>query len=165
MNRIKIELKWAIIFTIFTLVWWLLEKTLGWHDEKIANHFWLTLLFFPFVIFMYILAIREKRRRHYDKKITWKQGFLSGLLLSVFAAALSPIAQYIAHNYITPEFFVNVIESSVTNNFMSIEAANEYFNLTGYMYRSIISCIVGGTIVSAFVAFVLKRKSVKVKTT
>ena len=158
MNKIKIELKWAFIFTIFTLVWWLLEKTLGWHDEKIANHFWLTLLFFPFVVFMYVLAIREKRRRHYSKRITWKQAFLSGLLLSIFAAALSPISQYITHNYITPEFFVNVKESSITNNLMSIEAANEYFNLNGYMYRSIIACIVGGSLVSALVGFLLRRK-------
>ena len=158
MKKIQIELKWAIIFTIFTLVWWLLEKTLGWHDEKIANHFWLTLLFFPFVILMYVLAIREKRRRHYDKRITWKQAFLSGLLLSVFAAALSPIAQYITHNYITPEFFVNVKESSITHNMMSIESANHFFSLTGYMYRSVISYIVGGSIISALVALFLRRK-------
>jgi len=159
MKKIKIELKWAIIFTIFTLVWWLLEKTLGWHDEKILNHFWLTLLFLPFVIFMYVLAIREKRRRFYNKKITWKQGFLSGLLLSIFIAALSPIAQYITHNFITPEFFVNVKESSITNNLMTLESANHYFSLTGYMYRSVISSIVGGSFVSALVALLLRRKA------
>ena len=63
MKNIKIEFKWAIIFTIMTLVWMLLEKTLGWHDEKIADHYWLTLLFIPIAIFMYLLALREKRRQ------------------------------------------------------------------------------------------------------
>lgn len=158
MNKIKIELKWAIIFTTFTLVWWLLEKTLGWHDENIANHLWLTFFFSIFVIFMYVLAIREKRRRHYNKTITWKQAFLSGLLLSAFAAALSPLAQYITHNYITPEFFVSVKESSITHNLMTIESANHYFSLTGYMYRSVIAYLVGGSIVSALVGLLLRRK-------
>lgn len=157
MKGIKIELKWAIIFTITMLAWMLFEKTLGWHDEKIADHYWLTLLFMPFAILMYILVMREKRRRHYDGKMTWTQGFLTGVKMAVFVALLSPIAQYITHNYITPEYFNNVSTYSVTNDLMSIEEANEEFNINSYLFKSFIGALGGGLVVSAIVAIFMKR--------
>lgn len=157
-RKVRIELKWAIIFTIMMLAWMLLEKTLGWHDEKIADHYWLTLLFLPFSIFMYILAMRETRRRVYGRKLTWLQGFTSGLTLTLFIALLSPLAQYITHNYITPKYFENVINYSVTNNLMKINEANEYFSLNNYLWQSFIGAILGGAITSALVALFMKRK-------
>ncbi len=157
MKNLRIEFKWAIIFTIATLAWMLLEKTLGWHDEQIANHDWLTFLFLPFIVLMYVLALREKRRRYYNKKITWKQAFLAGLMVSIFAAALSPLAQYITHNYITPEFFVKVKDYSVTNKLMTVNAVNDYYNITNYIMQAALSSLIGGTIISAVLAFFMKR--------
>jgi glucan phosphoethanolaminetransferase (alkaline phosphatase superfamily) len=135
----------------------LLEKTLGWHDEKIADHYWLTLLFMPFAISMYILEIREKRRRIFKHQMTWKQGFISGLLMAIFIALLSPIAQYITHNYITPKYFETVKNYSVTNDLMTIEAANEYFNLTNYLWQSLLGGLIGGAIISAIAALFLMK--------
>lgn len=158
MKRVKIELKWAIIFTIMTLAWMLLEKTLGWHDENIADHWWLTLFFLPFAIIIYILAMRETRRRVYKGKMTWRQGFLSGLLMAVFVTLLSPLAQYITHNYITPEYFETVRNYSVTNELMSIQKANAYFNITSYMWQAAIGAFAGGFITSAIGALFLMKK-------
>ncbi|MFC7356835.1 DUF4199 domain-containing protein [Jejudonia soesokkakensis] len=158
MKRVKIELKWAIIFTIMSLAWMLLEKTLGWHDESIADHWWLTLFFLPFAVIIYLLAMRETRRRVYKGKMTWKQGFLSGLLMAVFVTLLSPLAQYITHNYITPEYFESVRNYSVTNELMSIEKANAYFNITSYIWQAAIGAFAGGFITSAIGALFLMRK-------
>ncbi|OAB75761.1 DUF4199 domain-containing protein [Cochleicola gelatinilyticus] len=158
MKHIKIEFKWAIIFTIAMLLWMLFEKTLGWHDEKIADHYWLTLLFFPIGIFMTVLVMREKRRRMYRGKLTWMQGFLTGLKMSVFVALLSPLAQYITHNYITPEYFNNVIDYSVTNDLMTMKKANEVFNFNSYMLQSFFGALIGGIITSAIVAIFMRRK-------
>lgn len=158
MKRVKIELKWAIIFTIMSLAWMLLEKTLGWHDENIADHWWLTLFFLPFAIIIYILAMRETRRRVYKGKMTWRQGFLSGLLMAVFVTLLSPLAQYITHNYITPEYFETVRNYSVTNELMSIQKANAYFNITSYMWQATIGAFAGGFITSAIGALFLMKK-------
>tara|TARA_R100000935_G_scaffold1517_1_gene4849 strand:- start:28376 stop:28852 length:477 start_codon:yes stop_codon:yes gene_type:complete len=157
MKAIKIELKWAIIFTITMLAWMLFEKTLGWHEENIANHYWLTLLFIPFAILMYVLVMREKRRRHYDKKMTWLQGFITGAKMALFVALLSPLAQYITHNYITPEYFNNVIEYSVTNDVMTRTKANDYFNITNYIWQSAFGALGGGLVVSAIVAIFMRR--------
>ncbi|MCH2489659.1 MAG: DUF4199 domain-containing protein [Flavobacteriales bacterium] len=158
MKKIYIELKWAVIFTITMLSWMLLEKTLGWHEEQIADHWWLTLLFMPFAVFIYILALREKRRRAYNRKLTWVQGFLAGLIMSVFVALLSPIAQYITHNYITPEYFNNVIEYSVTNELMTRTKANAYFNIENYMWQSAFGALGMGIVTAAIVAIFLRRK-------
>jgi hypothetical protein len=158
MKNLKIEFKWAIIFTIATLAWMFLEKTLGWHDEEIADHYWLTFLFLPIAIFMFLLALREKRRRYYNKKMTWLEGFLCGFTVSVFVAALSPLGQYFTHHYITPEYFPNIIEYSVTNELMTIKKANDYFNMNNYMLQSAIGAFAGGTIISAIVAIFVRRK-------
>ncbi len=158
MKKIYIELKWAVIFTITILSWMLLEKTLGWHEEKIADHQWLTLLFAPFAIFMYLLEMREKRRRVYGGKMTWMQGFLSGVILSVFVALLSPLAQYITHEFITPKYFNNVIEYSVTNDLMTRTKANEFFNINSYMWQSAFGALVFGIATAAIVAIFVRKK-------
>lgn len=157
MKAIIIELKWAIIFTITLLAWMLFEKTLGWHDEKIADHFWLTFLFIPFAVLIYVLVMREKRRRHFNKKLTWLQGFITGVKMAFFVALLSPLAQYITHNYITPEYFESVSQYSITNDLMSIEEANDYFNITNYMLQSAIGALGGGIVISALVAIFMRR--------
>ena len=158
MKKIYIEFKWAVIFTIAILCWMLLEKTLGWHEEQIADHWWLTMFFVPFAILMYLLEMREKRRRAYGKKITWLQAFVSGIILSVFVALLSPLAQYITHNYITPEYFNNVIEYSVTNDLMTRTKANDYFNINSYMWQSAFGTLGLGVVIAALVAFVVREK-------
>lgn len=161
MKKIHIEIKWAIISTVLSLAWMLLEKTLGWHDEQIADHFWLTLMFIPFAVLMYVLCIREKRRRVFDKKLTWKEGFFTGARLAIGVTLLSPIAQYITHNYITPKYFEKVKEYSITNDLMTVEAANDYFNIGNYIWQSAAGALIGGLIISALVSLFLKKPRLK----
>ena len=158
MKKVYIEFKWAVIFSITMLCWMLLEKTLGWHEEQIEDHWWLTLLFAPFSILMYLLAMREKRRRVYNGKMTWLQAFICGVILSGFIALLSPIVQYITHNYITPQYFNNVIEYSVTNDLMTRTKANEYFNINNYMWQSVIGAFGFGIVTAALVAIFVRKK-------
>jgi len=158
MKNVKIELKWAIIFTLTTLAWMLLEKTLGFHDERIENYWWLILLYLPVAFFIYILAMRETRRRVYKGVMTWRQGFLSGLLMAVFVTLLSPLAQYVTHNYITPEYFESVRDYSVTNEFLTLEQANNYLNITSYRWQAVIGSFLGGIATAAIGAFVTRKQ-------
>lgn len=158
MKKIVIEFKWGIVFTITMLTWMLLEKTLGWHEAQIGDYQWLTLLFAPFAILMFLLALREKRRRAYGGKMTWLQGFVSGVILSGFIALLSPLAQYITHNYITPEYFNNVIEYSVTNDLMTRDKANAYFNINSYMWQGALGALGFGVVIAAIVAIFVRKK-------
>lgn len=157
MKAIKIELKWAILITVAALVWMLLEKTLGWHNEQIADHYWLTLLFFPILVFLYTLALREKRRKYYQGAMTWPQGFKSGFLLSAFLALFSPLTQYITHTYISPNYFENITAHAVTTREMSLAEATQHFTLQSYIIQAAIGAVVGGIVISAVVAVFLKR--------
>lgn len=158
MKKIYIELKWAVIFTIALLCWMLLEKTMGWHEERIVDRAWFTLFFVPFAILLYLSAIREKRRRVFNGKMTWLQAFTSGMVLTVFVAILSPLAQYITHNYITPEYFNNVTEYSVTNDLLTRTLANDFLNINNYIWESLFGALGFGTITAIIVAFFVRKK-------
>lgn len=158
MKKIYIEFKWAVIFTITFLSWMLLERTLGWHQAENLDLRWLILLFIPFAILMYLLEMREKRRRVYGGKMTWLQGFTSGLILSVFVALLAPLAQYITHHYITPEYFNNVIEYSVSNDLMTRTIASKYFNINNYLWQSVVGALGLGIATAAIAAIFVRKK-------
>ncbi len=102
--------------------------------------------------------MREKRRRVYGGKMTWIQGFITGVILSVFIALLSPLAQYITHNFITPKYFNNVIEYSVTNDLMTRTKANEFFNINNYILQSAFGALGLGIATAAVVAIFVRKK-------
>jgi len=158
LKNIKLEFKWAFVFSIASLVWMLLEKELGWHDTYITDHYWLTLLFTPLALILYVQALKEKRRRFYGGRMTWLQGFYSGLKLTFFIALFSPAVQYITHNYISPEYFPNIIAYSVENNKMTLAETEAYFTLKTYIIQSALGVLIAGTITTAVVALFLKRK-------
>lgn len=158
MKNFKIELKWAIVFTIAMLAWMWLEKTLGWHDEMIADHSWLTMLYVPIAILLYVLALREKRRRHFEGKMTWLQGLITGLKISIFVAILSPLVQYVTSEIISPDYFQNMIDYAVETGQSTREEAEAYFNLQSYLLQSTIAAFVMGALTSAVVALFLRKK-------
>jgi uncharacterized membrane protein len=65
MKNFRIELKWGIIFFLSGLLWMVLEKTLGWHDRLLAQHAMYTLGYAPIAILIYVLALRNKKRKTY----------------------------------------------------------------------------------------------------
>lgn len=158
MKKFAIEIKWGILFTIISLLWMFLEKGLGWHDEHIAQHAIYTNLFAIIAIVVYVFALLDKRKNFYGGKMTWSQGFISGIVVSVVVAILSPLAQYITHEFITPDYFENVITYSVDNGALSRSAAEEYFNLTSYILQSFFFALVVGVVTSAIVAYFVKKE-------
>lgn len=158
MKKFSIEIKWGIIFSVVSLLWMFLEKGLGWHDENIAQHAIYTNIFAIVAILLYVFALLDKRKNFYNGKMTWTQGFVSGIIISVVVAILSPLAQYITHEFITPDYFTNVIDYSVESGAMTREAAEEYFNLKSYIIQSFFFALVVGVVTSAIVAFFVRRK-------
>jgi hypothetical protein len=65
MKNLKIEIKWAIIFMLSIFIWMLIEKALGWHDEKIADHAVYTNIFALVAIGVYVFALSDKKRNFY----------------------------------------------------------------------------------------------------
>ena len=83
---------------------------------------------------------------------------MSGVVISIIVAVLSPFTQYITLEYITPEYFNNIIEYTVSTGVMTQEAAADYFNLKNYMVQSVIGALLMGVITSAIVAIFTKSK-------
>jgi uncharacterized membrane protein YvlD (DUF360 family) len=158
MKNISIEIKWGVIFVLVSLGWMVLEKSLGWHDEHIDQHATLTNLFAIPAIALYVFALLDKKRNYYHGQMTYLQGFLSGIVISIIVTVLSPFSQYITLEYITPDYFTNVINYSVSSGALTQEAAEEWFNLQSYMVQAAIGAMVMGVITSAIVAIFTKSK-------
>lgn len=160
MNSRFIELKWAAIFIIVSLVWMELEKIAGLHDKHIDLQQYLTMLFMIPAILVYVLALKEKKKKDYSGRMSYKQGFISGLIITLIVTLFSPLTQWIISEIITPDYFTNVIAYSVeTGYYKTIEEAQAHFNLKNYMIQSTIGAFVMGILTSAIVAFFVKTKS------
>jgi hypothetical protein len=90
MKSVKIEFKWAIFFTLMSLAWTLLEKLSGLHGKYIDYHLYLTNLFAIPAILIMVLALKDKKRNYYNGQMTYVQGLISGIILALFIALISP---------------------------------------------------------------------------
>lgn len=162
MGKIKIEIKWALIFVVMTLLWMVLEKITGLHSTHLDKHLYLTNLFAIPAVLIYVLALKDKKKNYYNGLMTFKQGFISGLIISVIVMLFSPLTQWIISTIISPEYFPNVIAYSVeTGYYKTVEEAESFFNLKNYMIQSVIAAIGMGVVTSAIVAFFVRTKSKK----
>lgn len=105
MSKYKIEIKWAIIFAFMLILWTLLERLTGLHSEHIDKHPIYTNLGALPAIAIYVFALVDKRKNHYQGKMTYKQGFVAGLIITLIVTVLSPLIQYISSTIISPDYF------------------------------------------------------------
>lgn len=160
MKKIKLEIKWALVFVAMSLFWMLLEKLVGLHSTHIDKHMYLTNLFAIPAIIIYILALKDIKKNDFNGQMTYKQGFISGLIITVIVTVFTPLTQWIISTIITPEYFPNVIAYSVKTGYhKSLEEAEAYFNLKNYVVQSTIGAFVMGIITTAVVAFFVRTKS------
>ena len=159
MKKFTIEFKWAIISIIIFLAWMTLEKQLGFHDEKIKwQMFFTMLIIFPNFL-LYYLALKDKKKNYYNCEMSWKQGFISGVVISFIVVIFSPITQFITHEFITPHYFDKLIALSVESKRLTLEEAQSYFNLSAYIWQSISSGLSFGVVIGAIVAYMIKTKT------
>lgn len=159
--NIKIEVKWVILFSIVTLLWMLLEKLFGLHGKYIDYHMYLTNLFALPAILMVVLALKDKKNQHYDGHMNYKQGLVSGILLSSIIAVLSPITQWITSFVISPEYFPNVIKRSVELGYYQTKAeAANMFNYQNYAIQGFFGALIMGIITSAIAMIFIRNKKI-----
>lgn len=157
-NKFAIEFKWGVIFTVVALLWMIMERLVGLHDKYIDKQVIYTNLFAIPAIVIFVFALLDKRKNFYNNKMSWIDGFLSGLIVSVIITIFSPLAQYITLKIITPDYFDNIIQYSVESGKMSQQQAEDYFNLSNYMMQSALSGLLMGAVTSAIVALFIRKK-------
>ena len=159
MGKFRIEIKWAILFTVMMLVWMVLEKLAGLHGEHIDKHpIYTNFVAIP-AILMYVFALRDKRQNFYNGVMTYGQGFMAGLIMTAVVTLFSPLTQIITSLVITPEYFPNVIKYSVEQGLMTQEVAENYFNLKSYLMQVVIATPIMGILTTAIVAIFTRKKA------
>lgn len=158
MKNFAIEIKWGIIFVLVGIVWVFIEKSLGYHDEKIASQVLFSFLFVPIAFFIFFLGLREKKQKFYTNAITWRQSFVSGILISVVVAVCSPLSQYVVLELISPDYLDNMSALAIKNKKMSENEALAYFNLNNYMWQSVYFALSTGVVTSAIVSLFIRTK-------
>ena len=158
MKKFATEIKWGILFTIAALLWMVVEKTLGWHDVHIAKHALYTNCFAIVAIAVFVFALLEKRNKDFGGKMSWAQGFVSGIIISAVVAFLSPLSQYLTHEFISPDYFNNAIANAVENTGMTKENAEAWFNYKSYTLQAAFGALAMGVVTAAIVALFVKRK-------
>src|SRR5690606_13891821 len=94
----------------------------------------------------------------HNGKMSWKQGFISGIILSVIIALFSPIIQYITNTGISPDYFPNAIKYIVDSGKMGQETAESYFNLKSYVLQGVFGALSMGIVTSAIVALFVRKQ-------
>lgn len=160
MKNIKIEIKWAIIFSIVGLIWMVLEKITGLHGKYIDYHLYLTNLFAIPAIIVMVMALKDKKKNFYNGQMYYKKGLISGIILSIFIALISPLTQWITSYVITPEYFPNVIKRSVEiGYYKTTEEAQANFNYKNYAVQGAIGALIMGIVTTAFAMIFLRTKN------
>ncbi len=160
LNKYKIEIKWAFIFIAVSLLWMLLEKLSGLHSTHIDKHYYLTNLFAIPAVWIFVLALQDKKKNFYNGLMNFKQGFISGLIITLIVAIFSPVTQWIITYIISPEYFPNVIEHSLETGYHETrEEAEAFFSYKNFALQSTIGAMVMGIVTSLIVSLFVRTKT------
>lgn len=159
MGRFRIEAKWALIFSLMTLAWMVLEKVSGLHGKYIDYQYYLTNLFAIPAIAVMVLALKDKKQNFFNGNMSYLNGLITGIVLSLFIAILSPLTQWIISYVISPEYFPNVIKRSVElGYYKSVAEAEAFFNYKNFAIQSAIGALVMGILTTAIAMIFIRTK-------
>jgi len=158
MKKYQIELKWALVFVGMTLIWMIGEKLLGYHSEKIDQHEVITNFIAIPAIAVYVFALLDKKKNFYNGQMSYIQGFISGIIISIIVSGISPLTQYLTSVVISPEYFPNIIKYVVESGKSTLADADSYFNLTTFIQYGVVGALGMGIFTSAIVAIFVKSK-------
>jgi hypothetical protein len=157
MKKYQTELKWAGIFFGMYLVWMLLERLCGLHGPRIQYQQLVSMFILIPSLLIYVLALREKKRKVFQGKITFGQAFKSGMLLTILIVLLSPVNQLITTQIISPEYFKHMRDLAVAQG-MSPEEAQSRLNIGAFIVQSVVGGLITGSLFSALVSIVIRSK-------
>ncbi len=159
MYKYKIEIKWAFVFIGMLLLWNITERLLGFHDEYIGEHMYFSMIFVIPAIGLYVLALKEKKTKYYNGQMNFKQGFISGLVITLIVTVFSPITYWVIWKIISPDYFENVIKFSVESGYDSLEDAQAYYNYKNFALQTFIWALIPGIVTSLLAALFVRSKN------
>lgn len=159
LKKIHIELKWAINFGIAFLLWMIVEKSSGLHDNRIADYALYTNVFVLLTVGIYWVAVLDKKKNVYQGKISQHQIFLSGILLTLFIGLLTPFLLRISFTYISPHYFESMKAYMLQTKKMTPAQVDIYYNYRSYLLQTLFLNFSLGILSAAIFSFTLRDKS------
>jgi hypothetical protein len=104
------------------------------------------------------VALLDKRKNVYRGEMTQTNGFLTGLVLTLFISLLTPFLIRISLQYITPDFFIHLKENMITSKKMTANQAELFYNYKSYLLQTLFLNFSLGILCSAIFSFVLTTK-------
>lgn len=148
------EIKFALMFSGLNILWMLGEKLTGLHDVHIADHaFYTNYLAIPSIL-LYAVAMYQKQTL-LGGEMNFKQGFMSGIGITMIVTALTPVVQFFIHTIISPEYFINVRVFAIQEG-MKPEVADTHFTLNSYILLSVFTGFVYGVITTIFTTIMVR---------
>ena len=156
--KYKLEIYYGTVIGLLVFAWLILEFIVGLHDKYLDVFVVITnfVLLIP-TIGIY-LAIRKKKKSEPQQHLTFKQGFQSGLFISVLFTIIAAIGQFIYHKVINRGYFEFMIDKSLDRG-IKLEEAQSYFNTSSYVMSVVISYFIFGVIISLIVSAIMKSKA------
>jgi hypothetical protein len=159
LKKIHVELKWAINFGIAFLLWIIIEKSSGLHDRRITDYTLYTNVFILITVCIYFVALLDKKKNVYQGNMSQSQGFISGILLTLFIGLLTPFLLRISLQYISPSFFNSMKSFMVSSKKMTAEQVNLYYNYRSFLLQTLFLNFSLGILSSAIFSFSLGTKT------
>jgi Protein of unknown function (DUF4199) len=158
LKQFAIGLKWALIHSLMYLAWMLAERFAGLHDTRLDQQPMLgPLIMIPSIV-IYGLMLRD-RKRSLEGRMTYRQGFLSGCVLTAFIVILSPLNQLLTLHVISPDYFANLIAYTVTQGALTPEQARQQFSFGNYVVTGLIAGTLTGILFSAILAVFTRSRT------
>ena len=153
----KLELKWVSIIIILHILWHVGERMLGFYGEKSNYQEFSGMVFmalYAFVMYLAIADLRSRNRGFLNKR----QGFLSGLFISLILVAFAPIMVGLLAFVIQPDFFNEMIMASTTNGeYQSYQMAEQEYNYWSYVKLYMAGYMLVGSLFAALWSYILHR--------
>ena len=138
------------------LLWLSLEYMVGLQDTYIAFYPYVSLLSVVIPVVCYRMALKEKIEKL--GKLTFKQAFISGLIITLFTCLLAVPVQLVFHKFINPDFFETMIQYSAKSSKLPIETAAMFYNIGSSIIESVLFTIVTGIIISLVFALWMRTE-------
>lgn len=158
MKKFAIEFRWGITYFLAYTLWLMMEKSLGFHGEKIMYQPVFHLLFFFVALGLYGLMLRDKKKNYFKNELNWRDGFFSGLMYTFIIAMLSVMSMVTFHEWLSPNFLEDMKNLVVSQGQLDEEQATEFFSFSKTLSQHIYMILSQGAILSAMWSFFLKTK-------
>lgn len=155
-KQFRTEIKWAVYYSIFLLLWMIVERITGLHDKYIDLQQNISMfLLIPTVVF-YVLQLIKKNRHFYKGNMTYVQGFFSGVIFTLCIMLLTPVVQCISYYIISPDYFSNLTNYSIMKGIYTKEQAAQQFNYGNFLFINEVFLMLTGVVFAAFVPLYFK---------